>query len=603
MPVCSIPKPCCISERSARISLCIVRAELSNLALLLELRLAERVECLRVGAQQRLHVRHVAVGPACEHAGGSGVGARDLDAVLQSQDLVLEVAHPGLEVTVRGIGHVAIVSGRRRPRARFATTAAGPEPSGRAPVTMRARWRHVRPIRLDQGPRRPRRRVPRRRRHRRRGAGGLQRRADQADRHRGRAAPARRGGHPRPGPHRAHAADGALGPGAVLGEGPEGWRPDDQRAVGVGRREAGVPPGVQRPPLPDPGRRLVRVAARHRSTSSPTTRTTPTAARWRWPGCGSTGSPRTTRTNEYPDGLVTATVLTTEAVGPLAQVHDRMPLVLPPEAWDAWLDPDRHADDDAVALARRRRRRSWSRSWSCARSSPLVNSVRNNGPQLLEPLPAGGGAGAAAARPAGRARTRVTVAAGPTEPVQVAHTARPGPRSLAATPTAPHAASLLLGHGAGGGVGAPDLVAAAGAALAARRARGARRAALPGGRPARTGARRAARRGLAGGRGARPRLELGRSSVGGRSSGRAGGLPDGHRGRRRRRAVPGVPGAPTGQAGEGPAGRAGSPGVPVLVVQGQNDPFGRPEPAPGREVVLLRGDHSLKSDAPACGPR
>jgi predicted alpha/beta-hydrolase family hydrolase len=40
------------------------------------------------------------------------------------------------------------------------------------------------------------------------------------------------------------------------------------------------------------------------------------------------------------------------------------------------------------------------------------------------------------------------------------------------------------------------------------------------------------------------------------------------------------------------------PTVPVLVVQGKTDPFGRPEPAPGRDVVLLRGDHSLKSDAP-----
>jgi hypothetical protein len=38
--------------------------------------------------------------------------------------------------------------------------------------------------------------------------------------------------------------------------------------------------------------------------------------------------------------------------------------------------------------------------------------------------------------------------------------------------------------------------------------------------------------------------------------------------------------------------------VPVLVVQGERDPFGRPDPAPGREVVLLRGDHSLKSDLP-----
>ena len=41
-----------------------------------------------------------------------------------------------------------------------------------------------------------------------------------------------------------------------------------------------------------------------------------------------------------------------------------------------------------------------------------------------------------------------------------------------------------------------------------------------------------------------------------------------------------------------------APTVPVLVVQGERDPFGRPEPAPGRAVVLLRGDHSLKSDAP-----
>jgi hypothetical protein len=34
----------------------------------------------------------------------------------------------------------------------------------------------------------------------------------------------------------------------------------------------------------------------------------------------------------------------------------------------------------------------------------------------------------------------------------------------------------------------------------------------------------------------------------------------------------------------------------VLVVQGERDPFGCPGPAPGREVVLLRGDHALRSD-------
>ncbi|MGH3978394.1 MAG: alpha/beta hydrolase family protein, partial [Pseudonocardiaceae bacterium] len=41
--------------------------------------------------------------------------------------------------------------------------------------------------------------------------------------------------------------------------------------------------------------------------------------------------------------------------------------------------------------------------------------------------------------------------------------------------------------------------------------------------------------------------------------------------------------------------------VPVLVVQGERDPFGRPEPAAGREVVLLSGDHSLKVDPVGVG--
>jgi predicted alpha/beta-hydrolase family hydrolase len=39
--------------------------------------------------------------------------------------------------------------------------------------------------------------------------------------------------------------------------------------------------------------------------------------------------------------------------------------------------------------------------------------------------------------------------------------------------------------------------------------------------------------------------------------------------------------------------------VPVLVVQGDSDPFGMPPPAPGREVVTLPGNHSLKKDLPA----
>ena len=38
--------------------------------------------------------------------------------------------------------------------------------------------------------------------------------------------------------------------------------------------------------------------------------------------------------------------------------------------------------------------------------------------------------------------------------------------------------------------------------------------------------------------------------------------------------------------------------VPVLVVQGESDPFGMPPAGPDRTVVKLRGNHSLKSDMP-----
>jgi hypothetical protein len=57
-----------------------------------------------------------------------------------------------------------------------------------------------------------------------------------------------------------------------------------------------------------------------------------------------------------------------------------------------------------------------------------------------------------------------------------------------------------------------------------------------------------------------------------------------------------------------PPGRAGDPSksrlpelaavtVPVLIVQGERDPFGIPPAASGREVVLVPGTHSLRSTA------
>jgi predicted alpha/beta-hydrolase family hydrolase len=41
--------------------------------------------------------------------------------------------------------------------------------------------------------------------------------------------------------------------------------------------------------------------------------------------------------------------------------------------------------------------------------------------------------------------------------------------------------------------------------------------------------------------------------------------------------------------------------VPVLIVQGASDPFGMPPQGPNRRVVTIQGNHSLSGDMPALG--
>jgi putative SOS response-associated peptidase YedK len=82
--------------------------------------------------------------------------------------------------------------------------------------------------------------------------------------------------------------------------------------------------------------------------------------------------------SDFPP-LLSCTIITTDAAGPLAEIHDRMPLTVSERDWDRWLDPDApvdegllrgHGDLDRIEI------REVSR---------LVNSVRNNGPELIEP--------------------------------------------------------------------------------------------------------------------------------------------------------------------------------------------------------------------------
>jgi putative SOS response-associated peptidase YedK len=79
--------------------------------------------------------------------------------------------------------------------------------------------------------------------------------------------------------------------------------------------------------------------------------------------------------------LLSCTVLTTDSVGPLAQVHDRMPLILTPDQWDRWLDPDLPGPQELLTAPSA----DLVESIEVRSVRPLVNSVRNNGPELIVP--------------------------------------------------------------------------------------------------------------------------------------------------------------------------------------------------------------------------
>jgi putative SOS response-associated peptidase YedK len=78
----------------------------------------------------------------------------------------------------------------------------------------------------------------------------------------------------------------------------------------------------------------------------------------------------------------TCTVLTTRAEESVGHIHDRMPLLVEPARYDAWLDPAHGDVDDLKRLlvpAAPGRLEAYP-------VSTAVNNVRNNGPELLDPL-------------------------------------------------------------------------------------------------------------------------------------------------------------------------------------------------------------------------
>lgn len=159
-------------------------------------------------------------------------------------------------------------------------------------------------------------------------------------------------------------------------------------------------------------------------------------------------------------------------------------------------------------------------------------------------------------------------------------------------------AALLLGHGAGGGTDAPDLVSATRAATSA----GVHVALIE--QPYRVAGRRAPA----------PANQLDTAWLavvetlgevwfaglplvfGGRSSGARVACRTSAEGQAVAVLCLAFPVHPPGKPERSRMAELDAVEVPTLVVQGERDPFGQPEAAHHREVVMLSGDHALAAD-------
>ena len=111
---------------------------------------------------------------------------------------------------------------------------------------------------------------------------------------------------------------------------------------------------------------------------------------WRAPAAAVAGAEDTGPPAPSGEWLLTCCVITTAANALMAPIHDRMPVMLPPEHWAAWLS---RGVSDPATLAPLMQGLSDTgpgamRAWPVSRA---VGRSSNDGPGLIDPLPAGHG--------------------------------------------------------------------------------------------------------------------------------------------------------------------------------------------------------------------
>jgi putative SOS response-associated peptidase YedK len=77
----------------------------------------------------------------------------------------------------------------------------------------------------------------------------------------------------------------------------------------------------------------------------------------------------------------TAAIVTTQASASIAHIHDRMPVIVPPEAFDFWLDPNVDGETASAVIAP-----APDAAIEAYEVSSAVNRTANDSPELLLPL-------------------------------------------------------------------------------------------------------------------------------------------------------------------------------------------------------------------------
>ena len=90
--------------------------------------------------------------------------------------------------------------------------------------------------------------------------------------------------------------------------------------------------------------------------------------------------------SESGNEIQSAAIITREAVGELATIHSRMPVFMPKDRWEVWLDPKNREIDTLISLMDIS---DPTGGLSTRPVAPRVNLVANNGPDLIAPYELG----------------------------------------------------------------------------------------------------------------------------------------------------------------------------------------------------------------------